>query len=266
MDDGSVFGAPSLEQRLELGRDNVKVVLVVGERPEQASALAERLGLLGVDAIACARDTRLALRSIIAHDVSLILLDVDDSQDSARLIGTLNDVCDAPVIARGVMTDTDHVVAYLESGAADFVSRTTTLPVLAAKIQSLLRSVHSNGSAAALIEVGEVSIDLRSRSVTRGNEEISLTPLEYSLLSELAANKGRPCKRKDLLISVWGEDFTSCSHYLRLYVGYLRQKLEDDPRRPRMLLTEWGYGYKLVEPKGAPLKQARGSLRLASQG
>ena len=166
MDDGRVFGAPSLEQRLKLGRDNVKVVLVVGERPEQASALAERLGLLGVDAIVCARDTRLALRSIIAHDVSLILLDVHDFQDSARLIGTLNDVCDAPLIARGVMTDTDHVVAYLESGAADFVSRTTTLPVLAAKIQSLLRSVHSNGSAAALIEVGEVSIDLRSRSVT----------------------------------------------------------------------------------------------------
>ncbi len=229
----------------------MNVVLVVGERPEQANALAERLGLLGVEAIPCARDWKLAVRSLMTHKVSLILLDVDDSEDSATFFVDLNDICDVPVIARGVMADTDNVVSYLESGAADFVGRTTTLSVLAAKIQSLLRSVQSNGSVAASIEIGEVSIDIRSRTVMKGTEEISLTPLEYRLLKELATNKGRPCRHKDLLKTVWGEDFTNCSHYLRLYVGYLRQKLEDNPRRPRMLLTEWGYGYRLVEPKAA---------------
>ncbi len=249
------------------GRDNVDVVLVVGERPERANALAERLGLLGVEAIPCARDWKLTMRSLMAHDVSLILLDVDDSEDSLEFFGMLTDVCDIPVIARGVISNTDNVVAYLESGAADFVGRTTTAPVLVAKIQSLLRSVQSNGSVPASIEFGAISIDVQSRTVMKGTEEISLTPLEYRLLKELAVNKGRPCKHKDLLKSVWGEDFTNCSHYLRLYVGYLRQKLEDDPRRPRMLLTEWGYGYRLVEPK-ATRRRVRGpaSLRPASPG
>ena len=243
------------------------VVLVVGERPEQANALAERLGILGVEAVPCARDWKLTVRSLMTHDVSLILLDVDASEDSLTFFEVLNDVSDVPVIARGVMTDTDNVVSYLESGAADFVGRTIRPPVLAAKIQSLLRSVQSNGSVSGSIEVGEVSVDLGSRTVMKGTEEISLTPLEFRLLKELATNKGRSCRHKDLLKTVWGEDFINCSHYLRLYVGYLRQKLEDNPRRPRMLLTEWGYGYRLVEPKADCRRvRTRGSLRLASPG
>jgi two-component system KDP operon response regulator KdpE len=204
------------------------------------------------------------MRSLMTHDVSLILLDVDDSEDSLAFFETLNDVCEMPVIVRGVMAKTDSVVAYLEAGAADFVGRTTTAPILVAKIQSLLRSLQSNGSVPASIEFGEVSIDLQSRTVTKGVEEVSLTPLEYRLLRELAANKGRPCRHKDLLKSVWGEEFAACSHYLRLYIGYLRQKLEDNPSRPRILLTEWGYGYRLVEPKAAS-RRVRGRISLATR-
>ena len=242
-------------------------ILVLGKGPTESNALAERLGLLGVEAIPCARDWKLAVRSLVAHDVSLILLDVDDSDDSLAFFELLTEVCDVPIIARGVMANTDNVVAYLESGAADFVGRATTGPVLVAKIQSLLRSVRSNGDIPASVRVGAVSIDLESRTVMKGTEEISLTPLEYRLFRELAANKGRACKHQDLLKTVWGEDFTNCSHYLRLYVGYLRQKLEDNPRRPRMLLTEWGYGYRLVEPKTASRRvRGRASLRLASPG
>ena len=237
-------------------------ILVLGKGPTESNALAERLGLLGVEAIPCARDWKLAVRSLVAHDVSLILLDVDDSEDSLAFFGALNDVCDVPIMARGGMANAESVVEYLESGAADFVGRTTPFPILAAKIQTLLRSAGTNGSSPAPIEVGEIRIDVQSRMVTKGTREISLTPLEYRLLKELAANKGRPCGRKDLLKSVWGEDFADCSHYLRLYVGYLRQKLEDDPRRPRMLLTNWGFGYRLVEPKERA--RARESLRLAS--
>jgi two-component system KDP operon response regulator KdpE len=245
----------------------VNVVLVVGERPEQANVLAVRLGLLGIEAIPCARDWKLAVRSLMTHDVSLILLDVDASEDSLTVFDILNDVSDVPVIARGVMADADNVVAYLESGAADFVARTTPPPVLAAKIQSFLRSVQSDESSPGSIQIGEIALDPRSRTVRKGAEEVSLTPLEYRLLSELAANKGRPCRHADLLRSVWGEDFVNCSHYLRLYVGYLRQKLEDNPHRPRMLLTQWGYGYRLVEPKAAGGRvRSRASLHLASPG
>ena len=125
----------------------MSVVLVVGKGPDQSRANAERLGLLGVEAIPCARDWKLAVRSLVAHDVSLILIDVDPSEDSHAFFGTLNDVCDVPVIARGAMTNADSVVQYLESGAADYVGQTTSFPVLAATTQSLLRSTRSNEGA-----------------------------------------------------------------------------------------------------------------------
>ena len=67
------------------------------------------------------------------------------------------------------------------------------------------------------------------------------------MLAVLAQNLGRSCSHKELLAKVWGEHFTNCSHYVRLYIGYLRQKLEDDPGRPRLLLNDWGYGYRLSE-------------------
>jgi two-component system KDP operon response regulator KdpE len=92
-------------------------------------------------------------------------------------------------------------------------------------------------------------IDLDRYAVTRAGEPIALTPIEFRLLRVLAENAGKACSHEMLLDSVWGPDFRDCAHYLRLYVGYLRQKLEDDPKRPRILATEWGYGYRLVAPQ-----------------
>jgi hypothetical protein len=90
----------------------VNAVLVVGRGPDQSNALAERLGLLGVEAIPCARDWKLAVRSLMAHDVSLILFDVDNSEDSLAFFRILAEVSDVPVIARGVMANTDNVISY----------------------------------------------------------------------------------------------------------------------------------------------------------
>ena len=228
----------------------MKVVLVIGEKPQQVNALAERLGLLGVEAIPCARDRELAVGSLTAHDVSLVLLDVDDSEDSLAFFEALKDISDVPVLARGKTGKTDNVVFYLESGAAGFVAKTATPPVLAARIQALLRSVQSSGRTSASIEIGGISIDLRRQRVTKGTVEVSLTLLEYRLLIELAANKGGVCGHKDLLKNVWGEDFTRTED-LHRYVKQLRQKLEDNPRHPRMLMNARGRGYRLVEPKAA---------------
>lgn len=225
----------------------MNVVLVIAKKPQRASALAERLGLLGVEAIPCAQDGQLVVESLTTHDVSLVLLDVDQSEDSLRFFDTLKGATDVPVVVRGEVGRTEDVVSYLELGAADFVGETTAPPVLAAKIQALL-SLKPDRSASATIEVGDVLIDLRNRKVTKGTVEVSLTTLEFRLLRELAASRGRTRSHKDLLRSVWGEDFVNRPLYLRRYVRYLREKLEDDPDRPRVLMTIWGRGYRLVGP------------------
>ena len=97
-----------------------------------------------------------------------------------------------------------------------------------------------------VLRVGSLEIDADHYQVRKAGKPIALTPTEFRVLRVLAENVGKPCSHKMLLERVWGEDFGQCSHYLRLYVGYLRQKIEDDPKKPRHLLTEWGIGYRLV--------------------
>lgn len=228
----------------------MKIILVIGDRPEQAKALAERLGIFGIEAIPCARDWKLAVRCLTSHQVSLILLSVDKSQKSSEFFSTLQELTEVPITAFGMGTDADHVVWYLENGSADYIPANTPINVLAAKLSSQLRTgPQAPAPARGVINLRDLSIDLDAYVVTRSRRVVSLTPLEFKLLRVLAENAGRACSRKMLLEQVWGEDFQSCAHYLRLYIGYLRQKLEVDPARPRLLLTEWGYGYRLVKPR-----------------
>ena len=244
----------------------MNVVLVVGERPEQASVLAERLGVLGLEAIPSAREWKLAVRCLTTHKVSLILLDVDKHRGSRRFFDLVREVTDTPIIARGSVSSTDDAIWYLDNGAADYIPRTTPPTVLAAKIKSFLRSVQRETSD-GFIRLGDLLIDLDHYSVTRAGDPIALTPIEFRLLRVLAENAGKACSHQLLLDRVWGEDFLDCSHYLRLYIGYLRQKLEEDPRRPKIVVTEWGYGYRLLAPMPSGAKAlTRAALRIATSG
>lgn len=243
----------------------MNVVLVVGERPEQASALAERLGVLGLEAIPSAREWKLAVRCLTSHKVALILLDVEENRGSRRFFELLREVTDTPIIARGGVSSPEDAIWYLDNGAADYITRLLPPTILAAKIKSLARNGSSD--AAGVIRLGTLTIDLDRYAVTRAGEPIGLTPIEFRLLRVLAENAGKVCSHRLLLDRVWGEDFLDCSHYLRLYVGYLRHKLEEDPRRPKIVLTEWGYGYRLIAPSLPDAKAlARPAFRTAASG
>ena len=246
----------------------MNIVLVIGERPEQARALAERLGILGIESIPCAREWELALRSLTTHSVSLVLLDVNHRQpESIEFFRVLRELIEVPIIVRGTTKDPEEIVWYLDNGAADFTNRTLPPAVLAAKALSLLRTVKPARLHRGLIRVGKVSIDLDAHSVSKGAATIALTPIEFRLLRVLAENIGRACSHDELLEQVWGKDFTDCSHYLRLYVAYLRNKLEDNPHRPKMLVTEWGYGYRLMEVAAKPEPvRGRAAIRAAASG
>lgn len=223
----------------------MNIVLIVGERPEQATSLAERLGILGVEAIPSAREWKLAVRCLTSHRVSLMLLDVGNDAASRDFFELVREVADVPIIARGNVALAEQAVWYLDNGAIDYVSRTMPPTILAAKINLLLQRADPFKNS-GFIRLGELTIDLDQYSVTRSGQGVALTPIEFRLLRVLAENAGKACSHQTLLDSVWGEDFRDCSHYLRLYMGYLRQKLEDDPKKPKLLLTERGYGYRLV--------------------
>ena len=241
----------------------MNIVLVIGERPEQALAVAQRLGMCGIEAMPCARDWKLAVRSLTSHNISVIVLHVDSSEVSKDFFGLLCDITAIPVIALGVGASTDQVIWYLDNGAADYIPRTTPDGILAAKALSLMRTAAGRADGEPL-RIGDLTIDLDRREVKLAGQNISLTPIEFKLLGVLVQNAGRACARRTLLRLVWGEDFESCSHYLRLYIGYLRQKLEPDPQRPRVILTDWGFGYRLVEPQRAKPKTA--PIRRAASG
>jgi len=242
------------------------IVLVIGERPERAQALAERLGLYGVEAIPCARDWNLVQRSLTAYDVRLATVDVDGSQASVRIFELLKASVAVPLIVLGVRNDPHQMIWYLEQGAADYIPRSTPHRVMAAKILSLLRMM-AVGVKTSSIRVGNLTIDLDRRSVSQLGVNISLTPIEFRLLGVLAENVGKACSRRMLLKAVWGDDFEDCSHYLRLYIGYLRRKIEPNHGSAQMIVTEWGYGYRLVESaRGARRRSARPAVQEASSG
>jgi two-component system KDP operon response regulator KdpE len=229
-------------------------VLVVGERPEEAKALAFRLGLYGFEAAPSAGDVTLALRALIAFKPDAIILDLESS--AREVFRLLERVAPMPIFVVGDAHPGDDTVWYLESGAADFLARPLSTALLTARLNSVLRRLHDNGHG--VISIGDLQIDLGRHQVRNGDTPVPLTPTEFRLLQVLAENAGKACSHAYLLERVWGTDFQHCSHYLRLYVGYLRQKLEVDTRNPALVVTEWGVGYRLVAERArvaAPMAQ-----------
>jgi two-component system KDP operon response regulator KdpE len=227
-------------------------VLVIGERPEEAKALASRLSLHGFESAPCAGDVTLALRALISFRPDALLLDLHDN--AQEVFRVLEQVAPVPIFVLGNNRQPDEVVWYLEAGAADYLLRPVSPALLTARLTSVLRRRQNNGHGP--IQAGELEIDLERHQVRRSGTTVPLTPTEFRLLQVLAENAGRACSHRLLLERVWGDDFRHCSHYLRLYMGYLRQKLETDPRNPSLLLTEWGVGYRLSTERAKAPAQA----------
>lgn len=231
-------------------------MLVVGERPDEAKSLAFHLGLLGHEAAPSGSDPTLVLRSLFAFHPEIVLLQAPVEDDGRELFQLLYKVSELPIIVIGDGTDPDDAVWYLEQGAVDYLVRPVAAKVLSARLTALLRRREpAEPKMEGPITVGTLIIDPERHEVMQSGRVISLTPTEFRLLRVLAEHAGSACSHRMLLQAVWGEDFRHCFHYLRLYVGYLRQKLEEDPKRPRTLLTEWGVGYRLANASRAPVGQ-----------
>jgi two-component system, OmpR family, KDP operon response regulator KdpE len=145
--------------------------------------------------------------------------------------------------------DDRSVVRALEMGADDYLRQPIETPILLAKIRTLMRRNQHNGSRMSMYNDGELMIDLDNRRVERRGQAVKLTPTEFRLLAILLRRVGHVVAHDELIREVWGTNKDVSLGSLKLYIHYLRQKLEDRPRKPRYLLAEWGIGYRLREPK-----------------
>jgi len=172
-----------------------------------------------------------------------------DGFETCRLIRS---ICDIPIVILTSLDGELDVVRGLDLGADDYLAKPVRVGELASRIEAVLRRTRP-GSRGGALQLGNVEIDVERGIVTKRGEPVSLTPTEARLLNALAERAGRLCTHKYLLDRVWGPEWGEAAHCLRLYIGYLRHKLEDDPRQPSFIINEWGAGYRLAAEVATPV-------------
>jgi two-component system KDP operon response regulator KdpE len=152
-----------------------------------------------------------------------------------------------PIIVLSARVNEADKIKALDAGADDYLSKPFGVGELLARVRATLRRQHQPlADDDGLIRFGDVTLDLQARLVTKAQQPVHLTPTEYRLLTVLVANAGRVVTNPQLLKEVWGPSHSESGHYLRIYMGHLRQKLEHDPAQPKHLLTETAVGYRIL--------------------
>ena len=176
----------------------------------------------------------------------LLILDLGlPDGNGIDLIRDLRGWSDVPVLILSARSQENDKIDALDAGADDYLTKPFSVGELRARVRALLRRRSRSGETASpVIEFSTTVVDLSRRMVSRAGEPVHLTPIEYRLLSALLAQPGKVLTQRNLLREIWGPSYIESSHYLRVYVGHLRQKLEDDPTQPKHFLTETGVGYR----------------------
>ncbi|MCK0509681.1 two-component system response regulator KdpE [Aromatoleum buckelii] len=176
----------------------------------------------------------------------LVILDLGlPDGDGAQFVRSVRDWSRMPVLILSARSDEADKITALDAGADDYLTKPFSVGELLARVRALLRRADGGKDAGeALVRFGDVEVDLAHRTVTRAGEPVHLTAREYRLLVVLLANAGKVLTHRHLLREVWGPTYVDSTHYLRIYVGHLRQKLEADPTQPAHLRTEIGVGYR----------------------
>ena len=223
------------------------LVLVVEDERQMRRFLRTTLSALGYRVIEAERFAE-ALVAVTTHNPDIILMDLGlpdgDGIDLTRRIRTWSRV---PIIVLSARGREEDKVAALDEGADDYLTKPFGVNELLARIRAAMRrsAPSTPGAGPAVLEVGPLRIDQGRREVTVGGREVRLTPIEFRLLALLAGNAGRVLTHRQILKEVWGPAYVDESHYLRVFMAALRRKIEPDPARPRLLLTEPGVGYRM---------------------
>lgn len=177
----------------------------------------------------------------------LIILDLGlPDMDGVAVVRALRQFSELPVIVLSARSLESDKIQALNAGADDYLTKPFSVGELDARIRALLRRAIRNAEARELFQIDDLKVDLKSRKVFLADREVRLTVIEYRLLAILIRHAGLVATHRQLLSEVWGPSHVEDVHYLRIYMGQLRHKLEADPARPRYILTEVGVGYRMA--------------------
>jgi two-component system, OmpR family, KDP operon response regulator KdpE len=220
-------------------------VLIVDDEPQIRRLLRNMLERAGYDVVQAA-DAREAMRGLGIDKPDAILLDLGlPDRDGLELVPLIKARSAAVILIVSAREATAEKVAALDLGADDYVTKPFDTEELLARLRTSLRRRLEASTESRTVEAQGVEIDLLNRLVRKQGKEVHLTPKEYAFLAELASHPGRVFTHKQLLGAVWGPVFEQNIEYARIVVRNLRQKLEDDPSSPRLIVNELGVGYRL---------------------
>jgi two-component system KDP operon response regulator KdpE len=190
---------------------------------------------------------QLGLDEIAKRAPDAVILDLGlPDIPGVEVLRRLREWSQIPVLVLTVLAAETDKVAALDAGADDYLTKPFSGAELLARLRAILRRAPTAAEQSA-IQFGEITVDLAARVVRRNEAEVKLTPREYDLLRILVLHRGRVVTHQQILREIWGPKSEEQTHYLRVHMTHLRQKIEADPHRPRHLKTESGIGYRLVE-------------------
>ncbi|MEU5672182.1 response regulator [Micromonospora sp. NPDC047762] len=220
-------------------------ILVVDDEPQILRALRINLRARRYD-VDVAGTGAAALKAAASHPPDLVVLDLGlPDIDGVEVIRGLRGWTTVPIIVLSGRAGSEDKVAALDAGADDYVTKPFGVEELLARIRAVTRRLGAPSEAVPALRIGQHTVDLADHSVRRDDgTEVKLTPIQWSVLEKLLRHPGKLVSQRQLLQDVWGPEYQNETNYLRQYLAQLRRKLEDDPARPRHLITEPGMGYR----------------------
>lgn len=222
------------------------VVVIVDDEPGIRRFVRTALETAGCSVVEAGSAERGAIE-LAARKPDLLILDLGlPDDDGLTVLTALRTWSGIPVLVLSARSDEQDKVAALDAGADDYLTKPFGIAELQARVRALLRRALRPADGPAPVRFGDIEVDLARRYVTRAGAPVHLTPIEFKLLAHLLAHAGRVLTHRQLLTTVWGPNHVEHNHYLRVYMGGLRRKLEANPGFPTHILTESGVGYRLV--------------------
>ena len=222
-------------------------ILVIDDEPQIRKFLRISLVSQGYTVLEAATGADgLSQAALGRPDVLVLDLGLPD-MDGQQVLREFREWSNAPVLVLSVRASEAQKVQALDGGANDYVTKPFGIQEFLARIRALLRQAPAGETRESALVLGPLTVDLAFRRVLLDGIEVALTRKEYAVLAQLARHPGRVITQQQLLKDIWGPTHTENSHYLRIVVGHLRQKLADDPTRPRFIVTEAGVGYRLLD-------------------
>jgi two-component system, OmpR family, KDP operon response regulator KdpE len=246
MNDHSSHDVPPAEQGDLTRPSGMARVLVIDDEPEIGHAV--RAGLSGAHfAVAWVATAAQGMAEIARWHPDVVILDLMlPDMDGIAFCDQVRTWSAVPIIVLSVRGGDRDKIAALEHGADDYLTKPFSMGELIARIRVALRhAAPATGNVGARFVVDDLTIDFERRIVQIQGREVHLTPIEYEVLKYLAMHVGKVVTHQTLLRAVWGPDYAEEIHYLRVFIGQLRRKIEPDPSRPHYILTDPGIGYRL---------------------